>query len=140
MILIVEDAIVDRLEEALGDEVRVLRAADLAEVKDRSQVAPAVHVIYGGYEPVSDVDGGSVQYLETRWIIVVVSKHARGSVEARSRIDGWIDKVFTSLAGWRPGAAQRRMRLRTAPSPVYQTGLAFFPLAFTTRTTLRGAN
>lgn len=137
MILDIENAIVARLEQEIGSLAKVTTANELADLEERAQITPAVHVIYGGYTPTNQAGQGAAQEIETRWIIVIAIRTARRD-GATDKADPIIDTAFKALAGWKPKTGSRPMQLRSGPQAAHSNGFAYYPLAFATRETLRG--
>lgn len=136
MILDTETAIVERLEEALEGQARIQTAQQLADVEERQQLTPAVHVIYSGYTPTREVGEGAVQEIETRWMIVVAVRSARrnGTTE---KADPIFDGAIKALAGWKPGNGKRALKLAPAPAAEHRAGFSYYPLMFVSRETVR---
>jgi len=144
----VEDAIIVRLQEKLGEAVRyVYSAGELAQLEEESQKTPACMVAFNGYAPISPVAGslGKIQLVEKNWLVVVHVRNARGSRNqdgAREEASPIIDGVMTSLLGWRPPIENEMpLALASAPGTAFtDAGFAYYPIAFTNRRTYRGTD
>lgn len=148
--LALEDLIVARLEErvashAWGDRKvpKVLVAADGADVEERSQFAPAYYVVFDNYEPVQEVNRGIVQQIAQHWVIFVVVRNAKKHASAQGvRDDGAVmaDLALSALLGWKGHADFSPLYMAADTGPVYSdAGYGYFPLRFTTRCVVRGA-
>lgn len=130
-----EPLIIARLKASVPAARAVLAAEDLADVQERSQVAPALHVIYGGYRVTEASENGRTAATEQTWIVVVVVKGAgqRGDAAAalRASAAALVTPVLSALMGWRPAERMRPMKLANGPRPVFSSGFAYFPLTFT---------
>lgn len=128
-----EPLIIDRLRSALPD-VRVISADEISELGDRGQVAPALHVIYGGFGVPSTSTDKRAARVRQIWIISAAVKCAvqrQGSrPELRSRASELIDPALQALMGWQPRRTDRPLELAPAPRVLYQGGIAFFSIAF----------
>ncbi|SIQ96453.1 hypothetical protein SAMN05421829_108164 [Aromatoleum tolulyticum] len=130
-----EPLIIERLKATVPAARAVLAAEDLADVQERSQVAPALHVIYGGYRVLEATDTGRAATTEQTWIVVAVVKGAgqRGDAPAalRASAAALVSPVLSALMGWRPADRMRPLKLANGPRPVFSGGFAYFPLTFT---------
>lgn len=140
-----ETAIIARLEAqlaTLSPVPRVFPAADLANVRDKSQSAASVFVAYNGIIEVDDqANAPHVAKLTTEFIIWIVSRSAsrHGSQQGtREAADPLVEAVIAALMGWRPSPQVERLRLGQAPGEVYADGFGYFPLTFTCRRQVRG--
>lgn len=139
----VESAIVSRLQSKLGAGVRkVYTAAEVAQVEERSQVAPSVAVIYNGMTPTQEVGGGLVQEVALQFLAVVTVRNARGSGTqegAREDAAELVDAVLEALLGFRPLTNCGPLKLEQAPGAGFtDAGFAYYPLAFEIRRSYRG--
>jgi len=48
-LLVAEELIIERLENTI-DDIKILSTAELSGVTERSQIIPAIHVVYAGYK------------------------------------------------------------------------------------------
>lgn len=129
-----EPLIIERLKASVPAARAVLAAEDLADVQERSQVAPALHVIYGGYRVAEAAENGRGAITEQTWIVVAVVKGAgqRGDAPAalRASAASLVGQVLAALMGWRPAERMRPLKLANGPRPVFSGGFAYFPLTF----------
>jgi len=131
-----EDAIIERYQQRVG--ARIYSTDELAQIEEKSQVVPSVHVIYDGWAPTQAVDQGAVQEIEHRWLAVVCVRSASQRNQAagkRQKASEIIDEVIQATIGWRPGQGYKPLLFADSPKPAYSdAGFAYFPLAFSTRT------
>lgn len=137
MFLDIQDAIVDRLKAAEPD-AHIAIADELADLEERQQRTPAIHVIYQGYTPTRDLGEGHIQEIQTVWTVVVAVRSAREG-GTREQAGPLLDAAFTALAGQRPTPDTSPLRLQAGPGSVHRPGFSYYPLTFATRQTVRGA-
>lgn len=131
--------VVAQLKDALGSDVQVLEAADLAGLEEAQQPTPAVHVIYDG-----DVVGESLsngkQAIDHRLMLVVVVDNTRqgdGGESSRQEAGPLMASVIKAVAGWKPSNDYSAMKRTNGLRPGYTDRHAYFPLVFLTRLTTR---
>lgn len=145
-----EAAIVERLQARVDaatwtdfTKPRVMTEADAARMRDRSQIAPALLIVFDGFEPTQEVGQGQVLEIAQNWIVWVAVKNASGHANSqgvRDEAGPLIQLVITALAGWKPSAEFRAMRMQPSGGPDFsQAGFGFFPVMFQTKATFRGA-
>lgn len=144
-----EAAIVARLQARIDEgtwttskKPRVLAAADLANMEERSQIVPALYVIFDGYEPTQQVGDGRVQEISQDWTIAVAVRNAYSHQNAqgvRDEANPLIDLVLGAMLGWSPGTGFRTFKMQPGVGPVFSdAGFGYFPLQFQTRVAVRG--
>lgn len=139
-----EAALITRLEEKLtaaSNAARVFTAAQMATIEERAQITPALYIVFEGYTPTQDVNGGRVQQIEQSWTITVAVRNASGQGTGsgvRAAAVPLIELVLAALCGWKPDPAFSGMALADGPGPLFSEGYGYFPLRFTTRTHVRG--
>lgn len=141
-----EPLLIARLTGTMPEDVKVLTANDLVGVREQSQHAPAVHVLYESTraQPANDKAPSlpTQQAVEQTWAVVAVIRNSASQLsakDARSNASVLTGQIICALLGWRPGNAYSRLRLTTAPRPDYGPGgVVYFPLLFTTRFVLSG--
>lgn len=124
-----------------GDNI--FQTEDLAGVKERSQVTPAVHLVLHSYEPAGDDNGDSTLWRAV-WIVVVAVKHQRQGVGARavresSPASTLLQEVIGALDGWYCPGTVGRVRAIKPPAPLITDGFGYFPLAFAVESVTDGA-
>lgn len=135
--LAIEPHLVARLKEALAGAspaIHVLTAAELADVAEAKQFTPAVHVIYGRFEPLETRSDGAIAKLRHTWLIVTAVKSAadtRHGAAARADASALMAKAGAALMGFRPPNTAGPLLLTRAPQPLYRAGFQYLPLAFT---------
>lgn len=129
-----EPLVIERLKALVPNARAVLAAEDLADVQERSQTTPALHVIYGGYRIVEAAENGRGAITEQTWIVVVVVKGAgqggNAPAAVRASAASLVGAVLSALMGWRPAERMRPLKLTNGPRPVFSGGFAYFPLTF----------
>lgn len=141
-----QTAIYDRLVQRLAasaatERVRVLTAAELAEVPDQRQLAPAVHVVYDGYSVGDNIAAGKIQGIEQNWLVVCHARNTTGQgnpTPAATDAGKIAEVVLAALLGFDPLGTGATLRLFTAPAPAYDGGYCYLPLNFRLRTTFKG--
>lgn len=135
-----EPLLVARLELALAsDSVYVLTAPDLAYVAEEGQLAPAVHVVYGGHRMVQQQVSGRAVIIEQDWYTVVTVRNVQDhhGADARGDAGPLLSTVFAALAGWTPAGSMDSLQAAASPMPGYTDGYGYFPLAWTYRALIR---
>lgn len=128
-----EPRLVALLEAAvvgMSPAVRVLTAADLAGMKEASQPAPAVHVVYQGYRVLEDI--GLAWRMGTTWLAVAVGKSAakmRSGEVARQEAGVLSAHITGALAGAELEGAIRPLTLVTPPAASYSAPFVYLPTA-----------
>lgn len=136
-----EQKIIDRLRAVLGPSIPVHSLAELEEVPQLRQKAPAVFVIYDGYSVGDKIGAGQVQAVVQDWYVVAAAKNAnRGGnpTAARDQAATIAETALGALIGYHLGGGAY-LNLADAPGPEYDGGFAYLPLAFTTRATFKAS-
>ena len=130
----VEADLVKLLQDAVKDlspKVHVLTAAQLTNVTQTRQVAPALHVVYGGPMRIAENQGTRL-ILEHIWHVVAVVSHV-GSVRtgehARAEVGPLVARVMSALAGAKIQRAIAPLELSDPPRPWFESGAQFFPIS-----------
>lgn len=122
-----------------GDNV--FTTEDLAGVKEKGQVTPALHVVLHSYRPLSDDDGSSSRWQEI-WLVVAVVKNVRqnaGTGAIRNAAAPLLAEAVAALDGWRCPGSLGLVRAIDPPTPLITDGFGYFPLAFSVQTVTAGA-
>lgn len=121
---------------------RIFTASDAAQIEEKSQVVPALYIRLDGYDPVQETGGGAITHFELTWTVFAAVRSAKSvSTGAGVREDAGVllDLVLAALLGWTPAPGYSSMKAAPAGGPNYsEAGFGYFPLVFTTRTTIRG--
>lgn len=139
-----EPHIVARLQEALAGlepAVHVLTEADLADVKEQSQLVPAVHVIWNGFRVMEAGALGRKAQLEHTWLCVAAVRNvagARSGAAARQEAGELIARAGGALAGFKPPGVISPMQLAPGPRGSSSKGFVYVPLAFKVETIFSG--
>lgn len=122
----------------MSPAVRVLTAAELSEMKESAQPAPAVHVVYRGYRILEDI--GTAWRLGTIWLAVAVGKSAakvRSGEVARQAAGVLAAHVTGALAGAYVQGAIKPLTLVTPPDASYSAPFVYLPTAVMAETIFR---
>jgi len=146
--LLPEEAIIARLKEAVpGFYGHVFKAADVAMVRETSQVTPAAHVVYIG-DVVQPPPGGrttrgdAVSVDQQYYVVIVVkSAHETRTVEgARTEAGELSMATLKALQGYEFSRVYGPLKRVNGAGPVYTAGFAYVPFLFTTRLTVVSDN
>lgn len=124
--------------KSAGDNV--FTSADLAGVRERAQVTPALHLVMHSYKPLSDDTGSSSRWQET-WLVVAVVKNVRqnaGAGAVRDDAVALLAETMAALDGWKCPGAVGLVRAIAPPQPLITDGFGYFPLAFSVITLTEG--
>lgn len=145
--LAMEDAIIAHLGVKLADlnpKPKLYNSADLMHIKDRSQGDLSVFVAFNGDVAVEDV-APNVRHIgrvTQQFMVWVVARSARDHATqhgTRQLADDVLSAVVMALIGAKLLPHYEQLTIADAPSPAYADGFGYFPLAFNTRKTVRGA-
>lgn len=127
-----ESAMVARLIERLPPEVPALTSIDLDGVLEQAQGLPAVHVLYGGLQPLDTLPDATL--VRVTWTAVVCVRNANtyDGIAARREAGPLIATVLRALQGLDIGPDWSPLDLADGASPLYADGAAYFPISFTT--------
>ena len=134
MLIETTDAIVERLKALCpAAKGNVFDTADLAGVKAKSQITPALHVVLFDYAPADVVDGEGL-WDETYFVIAVVKNASRDRVAGqRSEAATLLNEALQALSGWQPASSTAQLNVVPGPRPWPSATHAYFPLAFVGR-------
>lgn len=136
--------IVERLKACCpAAEGNVFLPGDVAGIKEKDQVTPALHVLLASYRPVDQDDGDGLW--DEIYIVYAVVRHAAqrertaGQMQAAQPL---LQETLNALCAWRPAASSRELTLVPPPQPNFSDHNAYFPLAFKARpiTEITGGN
>ncbi|MFN3881933.1 MAG: hypothetical protein ACK4L8_10955 [Nitrincola lacisaponensis] len=130
--LAAESELVALLEDKVGELRKVYTSVDLAELKQRSQVTPAAHVIYWGDTPALAAQGGAIGHVTQTWIVVLAvnlrNKDAAGPLLAQ---------MIKALSGHHVSLGN--LVRQGAPKPTFNAGFGYYPLAYEIKFRTKGA-
>ena len=115
----------------LTPAVKVLSAADLAQVSEGTAPSPAVHLIYAGYTPLEDQ--GTAVLLQHKWIVAVAVRNVAALASgqaARADTGPLLARVVRAVLTASIEGARGRVQLLTPPPPRYGAGWRMEPVAF----------
>lgn len=128
-----EQPLVDRLNDQLPSNLRVLTVADLAGVTEGTQPTPAVHVKYDTYRVLETrSDGRAARVEEYWWTVVAVRNVSRmhSGEAARSEARPIVQQIKGALMGWQVDGLADPLFLANAPRAGYRAGFLYLPLAW----------
>lgn len=136
-----EAAIVARLTAKMPAGIKVSSLSELALVPELRNKAPAVFVVYEGFQPADvNTNVAHIQQIIQTWAVVCVAKNAKGGGDtkaAQEDVSAMAQVVLQALLGFQvaPGA---RLNLAAAPGPEYEGGFCYLPIGFSCRSTFKG--
>lgn len=139
----IETAIVARLKDRLPAGTLVTTMSELERIPEYRNRAPAVFVVYGGFQP-AETPGPTipqVQAIELSFTVVVTTKNATGngsSTAARDDSEALSEATITSLIGY-PVGGGKHLRLSAGGAAEYDAGYSYTPIGFTCRRTYKAA-
>lgn len=125
---------------AAGDNI--FTTADLAGVKERSQVTPALHLVLHSYRPIAN-DGAADSLWREIWLVVAVVKNARqsvGTTAIREAAGPLLKEAIAALDGWHCPGCIGPVRAIDPPTPLFTDAFGYLPLAFAVDTVTPGAD
>lgn len=136
--LSLEGLIRDRLQERVTGLRKVYSVDDLQGAQEQAQRTPAAHILYTGATPVQERGDRAAVQVEQTWTLIVAVRYVRDTSGARSDAGGILQSVLEALQGWRPSDEHSPLSMTRAPlRPDYGGGFAYFPVAFSTRVTIK---
>lgn len=141
----IPDLIQDRLETLLPTlyeselTIPVWRAASVEQMPRNTIMA--VVVIPVGIE-VSEQRRGQVAIAEAVIVVVQVRNPSSqlAGVTVLQNAGPLLEACVQALLGWTPGEAYEPLTMTSAPSPEFEAGFGYYPLAFQTRYVLSGVS
>jgi len=136
-----EFLIIERLENTISG-IKILSTAELASVSDRSQITPAIHVIYAGDKVESE--GGQMRshiFIRQKWLVVLAVRDIRdirNGATKNSMAGEILLQMHTFLAGYQLSKDHGFLRREPGPSPRYLKNFVRFPLMFSTKIEMKG--
>ena len=136
-----EQLIIDRLNDQLS--ITVLSSSDIAGVKEKEQITPAIHVLFGGHRPVKSARKAlDITYQQT-WIVVVAVRNVsriNSGQKAREDAGPIMHDVLSALQGWRPSKSHQPLKPISSIREGYSNGFLYYPCGFETELTLSITN
>lgn len=110
---------------------KVYGSQDIASVDEKSQIAPAIHVLYGGDQIADEAQGGHLSKVTQVWQLVLVVNDAKAHLSGELLM-----QIVRRMAGFHPVVGNfNRVR---GPAPRYRKGYAYYPLNFQITLTIQG--
>lgn len=138
------DGIVTRLRAKCAPSVHIQTADELAHVVEARNKAPAIRVLYEGYDIGANTSGVPHRLqLDLLFLVVAVGQSAIGSGNARAAAVQTSDlaiEICRWLLGYSPCESNRarRLELRRGTSPVFDGGMCYLPMSFALPSTVVG--
>lgn len=130
-----ETPLIDRLRGAIPQAIEVVGSADIRAVSAEGQVAPALHVLHGGFRVRDASDDGQLAVFSETWLVVIVVRSAVQTDVGRAlhiAAAPLLAGVLRAVLGWQPHPECRPFRASSGPGPIYQGSLVRFVLPFVT--------
>ncbi len=129
--LAAEPHLVQLLEQVEGIR-KVYSSTDLAQMNERSQITPAVHVIYRGDKVPLQSQGGAVGHVTQTWTVVLAI-----NLRQKEQAGELLAQLIKALSGVvTPLGPINRVN---APQPSFRPGFGYYPLAFEIKFRTQGA-
>lgn len=129
--LAAEPHLIELLEQVEGIR-KAYSSTDLAEMKERSQVTPAVHVIYRGDRIPLQAQGGAVGHVTQTWAVVLAI-----NLRQKEQAGVLLARLVKTLSGVvTPLGPLNRVN---APQPSFRPGFGYYPLTFEIKFRTQGA-
>jgi len=140
--LIAESLIIERLRDQISN-ISVVSISELATVTTRSQLIPAIQVIYSGDK--IEAEGGQVSghiFARQKWLVVLVVRDNR-SITDGTTVDvaggEYLMQIIVALSGYQLSSDHGFLRRESSPTTQYKNGFAYFPLMFSTKIETTGS-
>jgi hypothetical protein len=130
-----EEAIVERLREAIPELKDVLTPFSIGDMLESSQPSPCIHIIYGGdVLPTVEAGKGEARAVGQRWLVVLAVRTPKAQLQKTTEIrkiaGATIPKILQSLQGWKPVEWMRPLGRVSGPAAGYSSSFAYFPFMF----------
>lgn len=122
--LVAEQALLNVLEKVDG-VVKTYSTADVAEMEERAQKTPAVHVIYGGYEMASSSNNGVMNRINQDWHILLAVKLKDRKQKPGQLISNIMERLKDTVSDL--GVLQQ---VSPKLKPSVSDGFAYYPMTF----------
>lgn len=132
-----EVLIEQRLLSILDSSLLIQRGASIQGMP--RQYNHAIYVIPNEIE-INEQRRGQVAVTETVFVVTVIRQAASQLTGTDARLEAGpiLVSIVNALLGWIPDEGCEYLRLKNAPSPEFDAGLGFYPLAFETRYVISG--
>lgn len=139
-----EPEIIARLKAAIaaqGLTVGVYGVPDLPAIQDDQHLAPAVFVVFNGVEIAQSKANGAWVVYRTTWTIVPVVRNRRDpktGTDSREEAGALMTLVAQALQGHKPAKGWTALEAASPVAGFFDVGFAYYPLAFSTSTEIKG--
>ena len=103
---------------------KVYTSTDLAEVKARSQLTPAVHLIYAGDRLGDQAQGASLTHVTQTWVVILAV-----SQRQNNQSGALLAQLIKTLAG-RHTTLGNLKRINAPFRPSFGGGFGYYPLTY----------
>ncbi len=125
---VAEEALADHLINITGIK-RVYKSREIADLSERSQGTPCIHLIYHGDQLPETANGGALMQIKQTWLVVLASK------TVQKNQGELLTAIIKSLAGKNIALGTNNigpwLRTNTPIKPSFNKGFSYYPLAFT---------
>ncbi|WP_027853388.1 phage tail terminator protein [Marinobacterium litorale] len=130
--LAAEPILVTTLEQ-VADIRKVYRSEDLATLDERSQICPALHLIYWGDSIPLQSQGGVVGHVTQTWIVVLAI-----DLRKKDKAGGLLADLIKTMSGVHTELGSIK-RVNAPAKPSFRGGFGYYPLAFELTFRTKGA-
>ncbi|MCL2076064.1 MAG: hypothetical protein FWH15_06450 [Betaproteobacteria bacterium] len=149
MLLKTGSAIIERLKQKCPSaDGKVFASADLADVAENAQAAPALYVVLQSYTPEETMPTGAIRWQEI-WYVVAMVKHVGRQDRALALMEAgavMLEEVLAALGKYRYQLEDSRrknfgmLEVIAAAEPYIGDVYAYFPLGFKATVTTPGSD
>lgn len=112
---------------------KVYGTTDLAELKERSQITPAAHVLYWGDSVPDTVQGGNLTHVTQTWLVVLAI-----NLRKKDEAGPLLARIIQTLSGAQASLGPV-LRVNPTAKPSFNGGFGYYPLAFNIKFRIKGA-
>lgn len=132
----IESQVVARLKAAEWPEVKAIyTTAELAGLRQREQPAPALHVIYDGFD-IKEQSGPLNYQVAVRLYVIAVVANVQGQTWMSADGGRLMMLAAERLVGWAPDDFCP-LQMVESPRPFYRQEYGYFPLLFLSQINLK---
>lgn len=103
----------------------VFIATDIDDAKSKSQIAPAVHIMYRGDKLEENTQSGRVSKVTQTWLLILIHRSQPNQASAGV----FLTRILSAVAGQNHGNSTFK-RVTAPVAPGYSGGFVYLPLAF----------
>jgi hypothetical protein len=129
------DLIKERLALKIPKNIRIMNADDLADILEKDQPAPAVH-LFCISDTILEAKEDNL-LIEQQWCCIVVVKNQRTPLEKLLKAGEIIAAVISALHNFKPASTQgvfyeSLSGIKSPFKPIYRNGFSYHSVAFQT--------